>query len=300
MDSPSRDTFTITGYKFGSGRPLLAVVGAMRGDYITALHTASKLVKYLQEKEEKKPALFKGEILVIPSINPFALNMDTKYWPLDNTDIDAMFPGYNKGETTQRIAHALFQRLKGFTYGVIIEGRRDHSCCMPYVRMLKTGFEDLKAARKFGLRFVHIREASPYESGSLLYNWPIFETQTFALVSGKNRELDVEHSKTILESILRFSARAKILKIPTMQLYQSNILTPDDIEVIKAKLSGIFEPKVACGDFVNTGSLIGIVSDSLKGDVLEEIYAPADGIVTCHYDYPLIFSQAIAFRLAKL
>lgn len=300
MDSPSRDTLTITGYRFGSGKPTLAIIGAMRGDYITPLHTASKLVKFLQDKFESNPKAFKGEILVVPSLNPFASNMGTQYWPLDKTDIDAMFPGYDKGETTQRIAHAIFQRLQGFDYGIVLEGRKDHSYCMPYVRVLKTGFEDMKLAKRFGLRFVHVRDASPYETGSLLYNWPIFETQTYGVVFGKNGELDIHHSNTVLESIIRFASHLKILNVPTMQHYQSNILTPDRIEVIKAKLSGIFEPLVKPGTFLHKGMLLGTVSDSLKGDVLEEIYAPVDGILTCYYDYPLIFSQAIAFRMAKL
>lgn len=300
MDSPSRDTLTVTGYRFGSGSPTLAIVGAMRGDFITPLHAASKLVKYLQEKEETQPKAFQGEILVIPTINPFALNMGTQFWPLDKTDIDAMFPGYDKGETTQRIANATFQRLKGIDYGIILEGRKDRSTCMPYVRLLKTGFEDTKLAKRFGLRFIYLRDASPYETGSLLYNWPIFETQAFSIVSGHNGRLDSDQSSVVFEAILRFASNLKILNVPIMQHYHSNLISPDKVEIIKATLPGIFDPVILPGTFVRSGTLLGTVSDSLKGDVLEEIHAPADGIVTCHYDYPLIFSQAIAFRMAKM
>ena len=35
---------------------------------------------------------------------------------MDKTDINRMFPGYANGETTQRIAAAVFEALNGFEY----------------------------------------------------------------------------------------------------------------------------------------------------------------------------------------
>ena len=32
------------------------------------------------------------------------MNIGKRFWSADNTDINRMFPGYNLGETTQRIA----------------------------------------------------------------------------------------------------------------------------------------------------------------------------------------------------
>lgn len=47
-------------------------------------------------------------ILVIPAANAFSMNIHKRFWPVDNTDVNRMFPGYDKGETTQRIAAGIF------------------------------------------------------------------------------------------------------------------------------------------------------------------------------------------------
>ncbi len=51
-------------------------------------------------------------VTVIPSANPFSMNIGKRFWAMDDTDINRMFPGYNKGETTQRIAAGLFENCK--------------------------------------------------------------------------------------------------------------------------------------------------------------------------------------------
>lgn len=297
LPSPSRDTLVIHGFRFGKGEPLLAITGAMRGDALSQLHVASQLVKHLKAEEAKGNLL--GEVLVIPALNPFALNMGGRFWPLDKTDIDAMFPGYDRGETTQRIAHALFEHLKGFRYGIVLEGRKDRSVCMPYVKLLKSGTENAKIARRFGLRFIHRRDPSPLESGSLLYNWQVFETDTFSLVFGQNGALDNPACEIVSESILRFMSQMEIGQWPSMHLYHSNILENEKVQVVKAQLSGIFLPHIVPGKMVSEGERLATITDALSGETIEEIDSPTHGIVTCAYDYPLIFGQAIAFRIAR-
>lgn len=110
MSSPYRDEFRITGYEFGEGEKTVAIVGAMRGDEIQQQYVCAQIVNRLT-KLEKEGKIDKGcKILVIPSANPFSMNLEKRFWSMDNTDINRMFPGYDKGETTQRIAAALLTR----------------------------------------------------------------------------------------------------------------------------------------------------------------------------------------------
>ena len=95
----------ITGFLFkGKSKkaPKVAIVGAMEGEGILPLYCASKLVDFFKNKIDKKK--IRGDILIIPSINHYAFNTAKRFWPLDNTNINMMFPGYDLGETTQRIA----------------------------------------------------------------------------------------------------------------------------------------------------------------------------------------------------
>lgn len=118
MKSPFRDTFRIQGFRFGSGEKSLAIVGAMRGDEIQQQYICSQLVRHLAQLEEEGRLVPGHEILLIPSANPFSMNIGKRFWPMDNTDINRMFPGYDQGETTQRIAASLFEAIQGYTYGI--------------------------------------------------------------------------------------------------------------------------------------------------------------------------------------
>ena len=48
-------------------------------------------------------------MIVIPAVNVLGVNTRSRHWPFDGTDMNRMFPGYDGGETTQRIAAAVLE-----------------------------------------------------------------------------------------------------------------------------------------------------------------------------------------------
>lgn len=93
MPSPFRDTFHIIGYRFGQGAKNLAIVGAMRGDEIQQQYICAQIVRQLARLERQGQLAGDQEILVIPSANPFSMNIEKRFWAMDGTDINRMFPG---------------------------------------------------------------------------------------------------------------------------------------------------------------------------------------------------------------
>ena len=118
LRSAHRDNLRVHGYRFGNGEKTLAIVGSLRGDELQQLYIASQITKALSRLEKEGKILDGKEVLVIPSVNNYSLNIGKRYWGLDNTDINRMFPGYDKGETTQRIAERLFNAVKDYKYGI--------------------------------------------------------------------------------------------------------------------------------------------------------------------------------------
>ena len=139
MKSPYRDDFRIDGYWFGSGEKTVAIVGAMRGDEIQQQYICARIVEALKDAELRGKIADGKSILVIPSCNPFSMNVSKRFWAMDGTDINRMFPGYDKGETTQRIAAAVFEYIKDFEYGIQMASFYMPGDFVPHVRMLKTG-----------------------------------------------------------------------------------------------------------------------------------------------------------------
>ncbi len=305
IKSPSRDSLKVYGFRFlpnnkKNSKNKIAIVAAMNGDELNQLYLASKLVNYLTLQDENCKEFIKSEILIIPSVNHYALNMTQRYWPLDKTDINAMFPGYHLGETTQRIAHKLFEKLQGYKYGLILEDRKDKAVCSPYIKILDNGYQDVELAKAFGLRLIHLKDVSPTDTGTLQYNWEIWNTKSFSMVYGSKAHLNEDDFKMCFDSVLRFLSKVKAINYKVLNSYDSNVITRDQIDVLKATHGGIFQPMKKVGTTVSKGEVIGTISDALDGSILDEIKSTTDGVISCMYSFPLIFQNSVCFRIAHI
>ena len=137
-----RDDFRITGFRFGHGEKAMCVVGTMRGNENQQLYCCSRLVERLRALEAEGALTEGHEILVIPCANPYSINVRKRFWSTDNTDINRMFPGYDMGETTQRIAAGLFGCIQDFRFGAQFASFYMPGAFVPHVRVMKTGFQD--------------------------------------------------------------------------------------------------------------------------------------------------------------
>ena len=189
MPSPFRDTFHITGYRFGQGAKSLAIVGAMRGDEIQQQYICAQLVRQLARLEQQGQLDGDQEILVIPSVNPFSMNIEKRFWAMDGTDINRMFPGYDQGETTQRIAAALFEQIKGYTYGIQLASFYIPGDFVPHVRLMRTGYEDTEGAKLFGMPYITLRQPLPFDTTLLNYNWQIWGAKAFSIYAGQTNHV---------------------------------------------------------------------------------------------------------------
>lgn len=300
LKSLSRAPMVVEGYLF-EGRdpeaPSVAVVGAMEGATILPLYAAARLVDFLRNRVEEKKVL--GNVLVVPSVNHYALNINERFWPLDKTDINMMFPGYGQGETTQRIAHKLFEALQGYDYGIILETRSDLSTCLPYVKLFKTGYEDIESARTLGLKLIHHRPPESIETVSLQYNWQLWETKACSVVCPHENEVNVESADVIFEALTNFLSRNGLIDFETFNGYDATVVTRERIEVIMTPRSGIFIPVKKPGAFAAKGEVIGEIVHALEGEVIHRFTAPCDGLITCCYKHALIFENAVAFRIGR-
>jgi predicted deacylase len=305
LESPSRDALRVDGFRFkprqeNDADTSVAIVAGLNGHELAQMHAAAQLVQFLKLRQEEDPHFITGNILIVPAVNTFGFNMGERHWPLDKTDINAMFPGFDQGETTQRIAHKLFEHLKGYEWGIELEDRRDQYDCMPYVRLIKTGYECKTAASYFGLQFAHHRDFSPSDAGSLQYNWAVWETKTYGLMFGNKQQINADTTHEVLDALLRFLAKVGAIRTRVFEGYATNLITQEAITLIPAHHAGVFEPRQNVGNFIKKGDLLGKVFDALDGGVKEKIYAPVDGLVTCHYHYPLIYQNTIAYRMISI
>jgi predicted deacylase len=299
LKSPYRDNFQIHGFKFGSGKLAVAIVGAMRGDEVQQQFICSQVVKNLIDIEERGLIHSDYEILVIPSANHFSMNINKRFWAMDNTDINRMFPGYDKGETTQRIAAALFEILKGYHFGIQLASFYLHGDLIPHVRVLNTGYQDIDLAKNFGMPYVLVRDPSAFDTTLLNYNWQVFGTQAYSVYSGYTDTIDKDSAKLSWKSILRFLHKNKIIKFNINDGYSSTIINENDLCSITSTRGGILYQRYRAGDYVKEGDIIAKILDPYDGSNLSEILAPVSGEIFFSHQEPLVSQNTLIYRMVE-
>lgn len=297
LASPFRDEFRIQGFRFGSGKKSIAIVGAMRGDELQQQFICSQLVSTLQDLEERGNIVPGHEILVVPSANPFAINIGKRFWAMDNTDINRMFPGYSLGETTQRIAAALFEQIQGYEFGVQMSSYYLAGDCIPHVRMMHTGYENVELAQGFGLPYTLLRNPRPFDTTTLNYNWQIWDTHAFSICSGYAGAIDASDARDTVSAVLRFMALHGIIQCRTHPGYYSEVLQEENLITVKARRAGILYCMCRPDDLVRRDQVLARVLDPYDGSVRWEARAPEDGTVFFVHSKALVHENSMLFRL---
>lgn len=280
MRSPYRDTFRIQAYTFGTGDPSVAIVGAMRGDEFQQQYICARMIRELKALEEGGHLAPGRAITVIPSCNPFSMNAGRRFWVMDGTDINRMFPGYDRGETTQRIAAALFEKLRHYTYGIQLASFYVPGSFLPHVRLLRTGYEDIEGAKLFGLDCVSLRSPRPFDTTLLNYNWQIWDTHAYSLYPRSVSAIDEADARNMCRAIRRFLGHTgHCPEVIHGSAYVSTVVDEDRLVSVRSESGGFFVTDCAPGDQVEAGAVLAHIVDPYEGSVRQALTAPVAGRV---------------------
>lgn len=296
-----RDNFRVTGFSFGKGEKTVCIVGSMRGNENQQLYACSKLTAKLKELEEQGKLAEGIEILVIPCVNPYSMNIKKRFWSIDNTDINRMFPGYALGETTQRIAAGVFDYIKNYRYGIQFASFYMPGAFLPQVRVMRTGYEDVELAKQFGFPYVLLHTPRPFDTATLNYNWQIWETKAFSIYTTNTAQIDKKSAKQAVDAILRFMSKQNIIKenYISRNEYVSRVIESDNLISVRTRASGFFESKVLPGEEVEKGQLLAQIIDTYVGTVKSEIYSPVQGVVSFLHNEAMTYENTAVIKLIR-
>lgn len=299
LKSPYREPLDVIGFRFGSGRKALALVGAMRGNEIQQMYVCSQVVQELKKLERRGELVPDCEILVIPCVNYYSMNIGKRFWTMDNTDINRMFPGYDLGETTQRIADGVFAQIQGYEYGIQLASFYQEGNFLPHVKMMDTGVYEPDMMKLFGMQFGILRTPRPYDTTTLNYNWQIWDTKAFSMYTNATDVIDRPSAQAAVMAVMRFMANTGMITHKVHAGYTTEIISENDIRQIHSGNSGVFTPLVSTGEYVEEGDLLARITDPLDGELVSEIRSDKTGIVYFEYDRPLINENTVCFKLIK-
>lgn len=297
MESAYREDFEIKAFHFGGTEKTLCIVGSLRGNEIQQLYIAGCLVKRFRKLEEEGRICRKHGLTVVPCGNPYSLNVRKRFWAMDNSDINRMFPGYDKGETTQRIAAGLFNKIQGYKYGVQLSSFYLPGDFVPHVRMMRTDYQDIGLAQLFGLPFAVLRKPIPFDTTTLNFNWQVWDTKAFSLYSRSTDRIDPQGAELAVSAVCRFLARMNVITDNVYGGYESTVLLEEELLTVKSQASGLFVPLVSSFTSVEKGQPLANIIDPLSGEIISQAVSPDMGIIFFAKDDSLVMENEILFKI---
>ncbi|MDF2869994.1 MAG: Succinylglutamate desuccinylase/aspartoacylase [Anaerocolumna sp.] len=299
IKTPFRGELNIPSYHFGKGEKSACIVGPTRGNEIQQLYICSQIVKILDKLEKAGAIVNNNEIMVIPSINHYSINVEKRFWAMDNTDINRMFPGDSEGETTRRIADGIFKAVKGYSYGIQFASFHTPGDFIPHVRMMETGYQNTSLANLFGLPYVVTRKPRPIDTATLNYNWQMNGTNAFSVYTSATDYIDEKSANQAVSSVLRFLTRMGIIKYNCHNGFIATTLEEESLMSIRADVSGIYRRFKEPGEEVAFGDLLAEVVDPIEGEVISQIIAPSEGIIFFAHRKPLVIENCTVYKLIR-
>lgn len=231
-------------------------------------------------------------------MNPYSMNIQRRFWPTDNTDINRMFPGYHLGETTQRIADGVFREIAEYSFGIQFTSFYMPGNFIPHVRMMDEGFSKAETAKQFGLPYVVVRKVRPYDTATLNYNWQVWDTQAFSLYTTTS-QIDRNSAGQAVLAVMNLLSRQEIIKYRIPDLADSRVIRDPDMISVKTEKSGFFEAQVRPGETVEIGQPLANIVSPHEGEVLETLYAPVKSEVFFEHNEPLTYANTVVIKLVK-
>ena len=299
MDGLYRDDFRITGYEFGEGENAVCIVGSSRGNEVQQIYCCAKLVKKFRQLETEGRIKEGHKILIIPSMNPYSMNIKKRFWPTDNTDINRMFPGYDLGETTQRIADGVFREISEYRYGIQFTSFYMPGDFVPHVRLMEEGYSKTELAEQFGLPYVVVRKVRPYDTATLNYNWQVWNTQAFSLYTTATERINPNGAGQAVLAVLNFLSAQGIVQYHGPSLIKPKIVSDTELIPVRTSESGIFEPLVKAGETVAMGQPLANIIHPYESELIETLYAPIDGKVFFIHNEPLTYANTSVIKLVQ-
>jgi predicted deacylase len=304
MTAPLREDLEIAYHDLGpqNEAPRAALVAGLHGNELNGMFVVARLASFLKNLEKSGKMKLSRRVLLIPSVNVFGMNTRQRLWPFDNTDINRMFPGYDQGETTQRIAAQLFKATETAYFRLDFHSSNLHFEEIPQVCLYQSSHQERESARHFSLPAIVEQKPDKMITTTLGSAWKMKGGENFVIQAGYAGGLQPHYCEILFEAVIRFFIRSEILSgcVLADMDQDSHFFGVDQNASVHCDCSGVFVPKLQVGRWVRQGEVLGFLYDGFEGTLRSEVKAPASGLLGGLRHHPLIFEGDLMARVFML
>lgn len=279
------------------GLKRISIVTGIHGDELEGQYVCFELIRQIKEQMKH----LNGIVDVYPAINPLGIDSITRGIPAFDLDMNRLFPGNIDGNMTEFLAAEIVKDLAGSDVVLDIHASNIYLTEIPQIRINEL-HEDVLVplARETNIDFIWVHGASTVLESTLAYSLNSIGTPVLVVEMGVGMRITKEYGVQMVDGIFHLMETMGIWTGKTKDVREPIISTnPDDVSFLNASTGGLFIPDVKHWEKLKKGDRIGRIIDPLKGEVLDEIFSPVDGILFTIRDYPIVDEGSLIGRLLR-
>ena len=252
----------------GENSPRMLITAGIHGDEGPwGAWAIRKLLERITESE------LQGSIRIIPVTNPLAMQADKRNAPVDQLDLNRVYPGNSTGSYTERIAYTIVENaLPNVEYVVDLHG--GGSWCVNSFVFEMEGGEDLSSS--FPAPFV---VKAPSRDVTLTGYAKSQGLTVTAVEMGGRSQFESQWADKIADGLYRALAKVGIIEPETPLAPIEAAIPVAASTVLRPTIGGVFIPTIDAshvGTIVKKDTLLGTMLHPMTQAVIEEFRAPYD------------------------
>ena len=275
----------------------ISIVTGIHGDELEGQYVCFELQRRIMEEKEK----LSGIVDIYPAMNPLGIDSITRGIPAFDLDMNRLVPGNIDGNMTEYLAAGIMEDVSGSDCVIDIHASNIYLTEIPQIRINELHEAKLvPLAEELNVDFIWVHGASTVLESTFAYSLNSTGTPTLVVEMGVGMRLTQSYGNQLTDGILNLMRKMGIwkgdVKRPRNPIVSRN---PDDVCYLNAPTGGLFVPKVHHWEKLKRGEVIGVIADPLHGVILDEVKAPADGILFTIRDYPIVDEGSLMGRLLR-
>lgn len=273
----------------------ISIVTGTHGDELNGQYVCYKIIERIKEEPEN----LTGIVDVYPSINPLGIDAGTRGVPIDDLDMNRVFPGSDTGAMAEHIAYGITQDIIGSDMCVDVHSSNIFINEVPQVRLSPENYEKLLPyAKLMNADIIWTLSSSVYLESSLANSLNMFGVPSIVVEMGVGSRITRGYARQMLDGIFMLMKELGIWSGSVFPIKEPIIAKPGEISAIHSERSGLFIlDDTEIGVYIDKGHRIGKIVEPLTGDVLEEIISPKDGFLLTLREHPVVYRGAIMARV---
>lgn len=275
----------------------ISVVTGIHGDELEGQYVCFELIQRIQAQKE----LLTGIVDIYPAMNPLGIDSITRGIPAFDLDMNRLFPGHKEGNMTEYLASQMIEDVAGSDVCIDIHASNIYLTEIPQIRINKLHKDILvPLAEKTNIDFIWVHESSTVLESTFAYSLNSRSVPTLVVEMGVGMRITKCYCNQLVDGIMNLMREMGIWQGETKQPRKPIVSeNPEDVSFLNAAKAGVFVPEVKHWERLKKGDHIGSIIDPLKGEVLDKILSPVDGILFTIREYPIVDAGSLIGRLLR-